>query len=113
MTDTTIRVPPLTDLRFEPDEGDVTRVTTHEPTPVQPPRADPHVVSRVQGGPGAGFPSADDFYPSAAIFHGEQGAATVRACVDGQVRLTAEPTIIKSTGSQRLDEGAVRRPCAR
>lgn len=47
--------PRMTDIRFEPDAGDVTGVTTHEPTPREPPRAEPHVVSRVQGGPGPAF----------------------------------------------------------
>jgi TonB family protein len=65
------------------------------------------VINRVQGGPGIGFPSAHDFYPASAIRRGEQGIATVSACVDGTGRLTSNPTIVQSTGSSRLDEGAL------
>ncbi len=65
-------------------------------------------VNRVRGGPGAGFPIAEDFYPSGALFRGEQGIATVQACVDGMGRLISNPTLIQSTGSSRLDEAALR-----
>jgi len=34
--------------------------------------------------------------------------ATVRTCVDSKGRLIADPTILQSTGSTRLDEGALR-----
>lgn len=109
MTSTTIHVPTLPDvLRFEREATDVDVVITREPAGPTSPLPAPHVINRVQGGPGAGFPSANDFYPSAAIFHGEQGVATLRACVDGRGRLTSDPTIIQSSGSRRLDEGAVR-----
>jgi TonB family protein len=67
----------------------------------------PVTINRVQGGPGIGFPSAHDFYPPAAIRRGEQGIVTVSACVDGNGRLTANPTIVQSTGSSRLDDGAL------
>jgi TonB family protein len=68
----------------------------------------PPTVNRVQGGPGIGFPSTDDFYPDASIRMAEKGAAIVKACVDGNGRLTSEPTIIESTGKSRLDEAALR-----
>ena len=60
------------------------------------------------GGPGIGFPSTDDFYPSISIYAGEKGVAKVQACVDGRGRLTAEPTLLQSTGSSRLDGAAVK-----
>lgn len=66
-----------------------------------------HVVTRVQGGPGAGFPSANDFYPSPAIRAGEQGNVTVQVCVDPRGRLTSEPTTVQSSGNSRLDAGAL------
>jgi TonB family protein len=67
-----------------------------------------HVAAHVQGGPGGGFPNADDYYPSLSRFKAEQGAAIVSVCVDPMGRLTAEPTTFESTGSARLDEGALR-----
>jgi TonB family protein len=64
-------------------------------------------VSRVIGGPGAGFPNTDDFYPAAARRLGESGMTTVGVCVDGTGRLTGKPTIAATSGSPRLDEGAL------
>jgi TonB family protein len=75
------------------------------------PSADPsrkHEVNRVSGGPGPGFPDAEDFYPPAARRLGEQGISTVRVCVDAHGRLTSAPTTVQGSGSTRLDEGALR-----
>jgi len=94
--------------RIESDPTDAVQGTRQETQRLELPAPVAAVVNRVQGGPGSGFPSTDDFYPSIAIHMGEKGVATVRACVDGQGRLTSEPTIIQSTGSSRLDEGALR-----
>jgi TonB family protein len=96
------RMPPI-----EPDPADVIKGTVGEPVqPKLPPLAT--VVNRVQGGPGIGFPSTDDFYPDASIRLGEKGLVTVQVCVDGRGRLTSEPRIVQSTASSRLEEGALR-----
>jgi hypothetical protein len=71
--------------------------------PALPPRA----PVRVAGGPGSGFPDADDYYPSLSKTLNEQGIATVNVCVDGHGRLTAEPAIVAGTHSKRLDAGAL------
>ena len=68
--------------------------------PDPPPAVAPHVVSRVPGGPGSGFPNTDDFYPSAAKRMEEQGVATVRVCVDANGRLTSDPTTAQSSGTR-------------
>lgn len=68
----------------------------------------PKPVNRVMGGPGAGFPNTDDFYPETARLFGEQGVTTVGVCVDGAGRLTGKPTIDESSGSARLDGGALK-----
>src|ERR1700678_116521 len=79
---TTIEVPPPELPGIETDPPDALRPAIHDPVPPEsPPLAPPAIVSRVQGGPGIGFPSTDDFYPSAAIFMGEKGSATVGVCV--------------------------------
>ena len=75
--------------------------------PQSPPVTPPHEASRVQGGPGNGFPDPHEYYPSAARRLEEQGVATVRVCVDTRGRLTADPTTVQSTGSSRLDAGAL------
>jgi TonB family protein len=77
---------------------------THGPEQISP----PHVARQVQGGPGAGFPNPDDYYPPLAKRLEEQGVATVRVCVDANGRLTSDPTTFEGTGSARLDEGALK-----
>jgi hypothetical protein len=110
---TTQIIPPQPDdtLTFEADPplvgGDVKEAppeTQGGTGPSLPPEV---TINRVQGGPGIGFPSAHDFYPPSAIRREEQGIATVSACVDARGRLTSDPKIIQSTGSQRLDAGAL------
>lgn len=64
--------------------------------------------SLVRGGPGEGFPTAEEFYPPAAKRLGEQGIAAVHVCVDSSGRLTEIPTVVQSAGSSRLDAGAIR-----
>jgi TonB family protein len=64
-------------------------------------------VSRVLGGPGAGFPAMRDFYPPGSILAEETGAAAVRVCVDRNGRLTSDPLIVESSGYRRLDGGAL------
>ena len=68
----------------------------------------PKAVNRVLGGPGKGFPNTDDYYPSVARRIGEKGTAAVQVCVDGKGRLTADPTLMQSSGSASLDAGALK-----
>jgi TonB family protein len=76
--------------------------------PARAPEMPTHVVSHVVGGPGAGFPETADFYPSSSIRLGEEGMSAVRVCVDARGRLTSAPTTVTSSGSARLDEGALK-----
>jgi protein TonB len=75
--------------------------------PETPPAIPPHEVTRVQGGPGSGFPNTDDYYPTIAKRMEEQGVTTVRVCVGANGRLTSDPTIAQTSGSPRLDDGAL------
>jgi periplasmic protein TonB len=84
---------------------DNTSDTYSPPLPPEPPA---HVAREVAGGPGAGFPDTADFYPSMAIRAGEEGITAVRVCVNPNGRLTSEPTIVKTSGSARLDAGALK-----
>jgi TonB family protein len=95
--------PPVGELG---DNADVRPGPMSDP-PDPPPSIAPHRVNRVLGGPGSGFPNTDDFYPSAAKRLEEQGLATVRVCVDANGRLTSDPTTAQSSGSARLDQGAL------
>jgi protein TonB len=92
------------------DSGDIVA----QPLPSTPsggtetlPQAASRPVLRVPGGPGSGFPNTDDYYPSIAKRMEEQGVATVGVCVSPDGRLTSAPTIAQSSGSPRLDEGAL------
>jgi TonB family protein len=91
----------------DPNPGVTTVVPQESSRPFLPP-SPPHVVRQVQGGPGAGFPNPDDYYPTLARTMDEQGVATVRVCVDAKGRLTSDPTTLLGSGSSRLDEGALK-----
>src|SRR5262249_45378724 len=94
----------------DPDRSVTTQVSPPEPPPLarnEPAGEAPKLV-RVTGGPGAGFPNPDDYYPSIAILQGWQGLASVQVCVNEQGRLTQVPSLIESSGRGPLDEGALR-----
>jgi periplasmic protein TonB len=90
------------DIPPEPARVERSGTTTLVPlTPVRP-------VNRILGGPGKGFPDSADYYPPASRRLAETGAAGVRVCVDVEGRLTTRPTIARSSGSMRLDDGALK-----
>jgi|HubBroStandDraft_1064217.scaffolds.fasta_scaffold149580_1 TonB family protein len=66
------------------------------------------IVKRISGGPGAGFPNTEDYYPASAIRQGEEGAAAVQVCVNEKGKLTTDPALVQSSGYALLDEGALR-----
>lgn len=68
----------------------------------------PAVVS--QGSPAriGRMPSSEDYYPAASKRAEEQGAVTVRVCVDPRGNIIGDPAIITSSGFERLDKGAVK-----
>jgi protein TonB len=111
LTKSTIVIPPP---YFPPTEGPVENgdIIAGSPKmvssrPETPPVIPPHEVIRVQGGPGSGFPNTDDYYPSIAKRLEEQGVTTVRVCVGANGRLISDPTIAQTSGSPRLDDGAL------
>jgi TonB family protein len=88
----------------------VTVVTSEDPLPPQSPYLpppQPTPVKRVPGGPGSGFPSTADYYPPLSRSIGETGVTAIQVCVDSHGRLTADPIIRESSGSARLDAGAL------
>jgi TonB family protein len=62
----------------------------------------------VTGGPRAGFPNTDDYYPPEARRLDETGTSVVSVCVDPRGRLTAAPALVTSSGVGQIDEGALR-----
>jgi periplasmic protein TonB len=97
-------VEPLIPIDPAPDTGGIPVEKPGVPERPVPPRA----VTRIIGGPGAGFPNTEDYYPAASRRIGENGMVTVQVCVDASGRLTADPTIAQSSGSARLDGGALK-----
>ena len=92
-------------------ENEVATGVVETPQPATPPLnpvPPAHVVQKVAGGPGAGFPDTADFYPTQAMRSGEQGLSTVRVCVDPKGELASDPTIVRSSGFARLDQGALK-----
>jgi len=106
-----VEVPPP-DVAIEmPVETQSTAIqdVTDKPVPkAPPPPPPPKAVNRVSPRPGRGFPSTEDYYPPASKRLGEEGAANVKACVGPNGKLTEEPSIAQSSGSARLDEGALK-----
>ncbi len=95
-------------LDFSADPKAITVTHASVPLGVPLPLPAPKPVHLVLGGPGAGFPTTEDYYPAVARRLGETGAAAVRVCVDPRGRLAAPPTIFQSSGIAPLDEGALR-----
>lgn len=59
-------------------------------------------------GVGRNFPNSEDYYPEASKRLEEQGVVVVHVCVGPDGKLTEEPTIAKTSGSNRLDGGALK-----
>jgi TonB family protein len=98
---------PVPDFPPEVQAGPDT-ITVPEKQNPPPSRAPASItVQRVLGGPGTGFPNTADYYPAAAIRLREQGGVAVQVCIAGSGRLTSDPAIAQSSGSPRLDAGAL------
>ena len=82
----------------------ITATTKHTEAP--PPVA--KATTRTPPGPGKGFPNTEDYYPNASRRLEEQGIVVVNVCVDQSGKLTQEPSVDKSSGSPRLDEGGLK-----
>jgi protein TonB len=99
--------PELPPTDYPDDAQEILAKSAIEPPPVSGLQAPGSTIMRVTGGPGAGFPTTDEYYPAVAMRREEQGSATVQTCVDAGGRLTSAPTIAQSSGYPRLDEGAL------
>jgi periplasmic protein TonB len=103
-----VELPPPDVTINMPVETDSTAIrVTNTPVVKAPPVA---VAARpaTAVGFGRGFPNSDEFYPDASRRLEEQGIVTVHVCVGPDNKLTEEPTVAKSSGSARLDGGAVK-----
>ena len=100
---------PQPDIRVEAsdDANPPPALVDTPPQAVTAQPSSPPLSYRVIGGPGERFPNTAEYYPDASRRLGEKGAATVRVCVDGNGRLTTKPAIAQTSGSTRLDSGAL------
>ena len=106
-----LRLPPITEV-MPPQPKATAEALVQDPDPkppVFPTQNSPlRDVIHVEGGAGPGFPHPDEYYPDVAIRQEEQGAATLRVCVDAAGRLTSDPETLQTSGSDRLDTAAIR-----
>jgi periplasmic protein TonB len=103
-----VEVPPPEVNINVPVETNTTAITNVTPKHVEAPKGPVTPVKRVAGGPGSNFPNTEDFYPASSRRLEEQGTTVVHVCVGANGRLTQDPTVERSSGSSRLDEGAIR-----
>lgn len=97
------------DLPVETTSTAITDVTDKpQPKAPPPPPPPPKPVNRVASGIGRGFPDTEDYYPAASKRLGEEGGAVVHVCTDASGKVNQEPTVTKTSGIARLDEGAVK-----
>jgi len=66
-----------------------------------------HNAVKVAAKPGKNFPNTEDYYPAASKRLGEEGSTIVHVCVGPNGKLSETPTVQTSSGSARLDEGAL------
>ena len=99
--------PPMIQINVPPQaQSRAITVTRHVVRAAPPPP--PAAVRYTPLTPAGDFPSTQDYYPQSSQRLGEQGTAIVKVCVGPDGRLTAEPHIITSSGSPRLDRAALR-----
>ncbi len=102
-----VEIPP-TDTIVEVPVAQTTTAISNTTTQHVAPVAAPRPTTRTKISPGKGFPNSDEYYPPASRRLEEQGMAVVAVCVGPDGKLTQPPTLDKSSGSPRLDEGAVK-----
>jgi periplasmic protein TonB len=101
--DVAIEVPVETQTTAIQDVTD--KPVPHAPPPPPAPAAKKNIVGPK---PGKGFPSTEDYYPPASKRLGEEGSANVHVCVGPNGKITEDPTLAQTSGSARLDDGAVK-----
>src|ERR1700722_7587529 len=107
-----VEIPPP-DVAIEvPQETQTTAIAdvTDKPVPKAAPPPPAPVAKKVLAPPrpGKGFPSSEDYYPPASKRLGEEGSANIHVCVGPNGKLTEDPTLAQTSGSARLDDGALK-----
>jgi protein TonB len=98
--------PPDVTIQMPVEAPATTAITAVAATP-HPPAPPVHAAPGTLPKLGPHFPNTEDYYPAASKRLGEEGSPTVKVCVGPDNKLSAAPAIAQSSGSARLDEGAV------
>jgi periplasmic protein TonB len=102
-----VEVPPPDVTIDLPVEAPATTAITAVAATPHAPAPPVHVGSHKAPTVAKNFPASEEYYPAASKRLNEEGAPTVHVCVGANSKLTAAPTIAQSSGSPRLDEGAL------
>ena len=102
-----VEVPPPDVTIDMPVEAPATSAITAVAATPHAPAPPAHVGSHKAPTVAKNFPASEEYYPAASKRLNEEGAPTVHVCVGANSKLTAAPTIAQSSGSPRLDEGAL------
>ncbi|MBM4213682.1 MAG: energy transducer TonB [Gammaproteobacteria bacterium] len=102
-----VQVPPPDVFIDIPMESSTTAISNVTDKPVPPPPAPVVVVARLPAKLGS-MPSSEDYYPAASKRAEEQGTVTIKVCVDAKGKIIGNPTVVTSSGFERLDEGGVK-----
>lgn len=103
-----VEIPPPDVTINMPAEENTTAIRVTQTVARAAPVAVAQPTRRTGVGFGRGFPNSEDFYPEASKRLEEQGVTTVHVCVGPDGKVTGDPTVAKSSGSNRLDGGAVK-----
>ncbi|HEY1899263.1 MAG TPA: TonB family protein [Steroidobacteraceae bacterium] len=104
-----IEVPPpdvVINLPQEPTSTAITNVTS-KPVRAPPPAPRAAVIVPAQLDI-KHSPSAQDYYPPTSIRMNESGSAVIKLCAASDGSVAGTPTLVKSSGSPRLDEAAIK-----
>src|SRR6266853_208143 len=102
-----VEVPPPDVTIDLPVEAPATTAITAVAATPHPPAPPVHVGTHKLPTVAKGFPNSEDYYPAASKRLNEEGSPTVHVCIAASGKLSAAPTIAQSSGSPRLDEGAL------
>ena len=94
-----VEVPPpdiSIDIPAEAAPSTAIQDVTDRPVVKAPP---PRPSTKTNPSPGKNFPNTADYYPAASMRLGEEGSTIVKACVGANGRLSEEPTVAKTSGS--------------
>jgi len=65
------------------------------------------VAKAVKTQPKGKFGPTEAYYPDASRRLGEEGTATIRACVGANGKQAGTPTLVQTSGKERLDQAAI------